>query len=577
MHPLKLRSPPESLRQVASFVCALLAGCQSLPPVPAVTLEPTAAPMLRASAAAGFRAEVLFSTGDDIAGYRPPGILDGLAAFSLEDGSNRVEVFATHELKAGDGYPYTLQNGTGLTGARITRFVFDGATRQIVSAGRAYREIRDRSGRIVTDARQVNERDAGAPFAGSAGLDSLCSVAGYGPGDYGFADRILFAHEEVTRAAAHPHGGTVHALDVATQTLWAAPELGRGSWENVAAVEVPGGDQANGAVALLLGDDLEFGRAPLYLWLGQKSPGGSFLERNGLARGQLHVWVAANGDRTPQDWSGSGSTRQGRFVPVSTRMSPAAPGTDALGYLDDVELRAAAEALDAFMFSRLEDLHTNPRNGRQVAFAATGQGLAFPADDWGGIYVVDMAFNHDGSGRIEPRARITLLYDSDETADAGIRNPDNLAWASDGRIYVQEDKAVKRGVFAGATGREASVWRLDPAAPEEPQHIAEIDRSALPAGTADARAGQSGEWESSGILDVTALFGGSGRLADGSDTILLLATVQAHWASDGIVGGARDLVEASQLLLLSGPAARVIGDRSQDAGSAGTQRNRELR
>ena len=104
-------------------------------------------------------------------------------------------------------------------------------------------------------------------------------------------DRLVLAHEEVTRSEGHPHGGTIFALDVSGEVLWALPELGRGSWENSAAVSTPDGDRPDGHVALLLGDDLEFGRAPLYLWIGRKVPGGSFTERNGLARGRLHVSV----------------------------------------------------------------------------------------------------------------------------------------------------------------------------------------------------------------------------------------------------------------------------------------------
>ena len=107
--------------------------------------------------------------------------------------------------------------------------------------------------------------------------------SGWSAGEYGFVDRLVLAHEEVTQSEGHPHGGTIFALDVAGEVLWALPALGRGSWENSAAVSTPDGDRPDGHVALLLGDDLEFGRAPLYLWIGRKIPGGNFIERNGLA------------------------------------------------------------------------------------------------------------------------------------------------------------------------------------------------------------------------------------------------------------------------------------------------------
>ncbi len=476
--------------------------------------------------------------------YRPPGVLDGMVAFPGRD-ANSVALFVTHELEAGEGLPYRLANGTELTGSRITRFELDVRTRRITGARLAYREVRDRSGRIVSDAAQLNEQGR----RGGAGLESFCSAAGWSSGEFGFVDRIFLAHEEVTQREGHPHGGTIFALDVGGETLWALPELGRGSWENSAAVSTPDGAEPDGHVALLLGDDFEFGGAPLYLWVGKKIPGGSFIERNGLAQGQLQVWVAANGDRTPRQWSGSNTVRDGRFVPLATRTTGGQPSTvtDAAGYFNDPELRKRAERLGAFMFSRPEDLHTNPRNGSQVVFASTGHGGVFPADDWGNVYLVDVIFAPDEEGHLRAEAQVRLFHDSDETADRGLRNPDNVVWASDGRIYVQEDRATKRAGFGAELGREASIWALDPAGAAVPVRIAGIDRRAVPTGSTDSNATQLGAWESSGIVDVTALLGGA------PGEVVLLANVQAHGVTDGPIGGADELVEASQLLLLTRP------------------------
>jgi hypothetical protein len=501
-----------------------------------------APPMLRTVPGSGFTAEVLFTTGDSIGNYQPPGVMDGMVVFPGRD-STSATLLVTHELAAEEGTPYRLANGTRLTGSRVTRFELDRRTGRITGAGLAYREIRDRSGRIVSDPAQVNERAGG----GLAGLESFCSAAGWSAGQFGFVDPIMLAHEEVTQLEGHPHGGTIYALDVAGETLWALPELGRGSWENSAALATPDGDKPDGHVALLLGDDLEFGGAPLYLWIGRKIPDGNFVERNGLASGQLHVWVAESGDRGPQQWSGSGSTRSGRFVPLPSR-SPgglAGPGTDAAGYFDDPGLRRLAGTLGAFLFSRPEDLHTNPRNGLQVVFASTGHGDKFPADDWGSVYVIEVSFAPVEEGLLTAAARLSLLYDSDETGDRGLRNPDNLVWAGDGLIYVQEDQATKRGAFGAESGREASIWVLDPGGSSAPRAIATVDRKAVPRGSTDSKATQFGAWESSGITDATALLG------RGQDALVLLVNVQAHGVTDGAVGGDAGLVEGGQLLRLS--------------------------
>lgn len=529
---------------VFAFGTALV-GCNNTSSPTAPAEQPRA--MLRTEPAAGFTAQVLFTTGETVGSYRPPGVLDGMVAFPGRD-ANSMALFVTHELEAGEGSPYRLANGTELTGSRITRFELDARTRRIASARLAYREVRDRSGRIVSDAAQLNEQGR----RGGAGLESFCSAAGWSVGEFGFVDRIFLAHEEVTQREGHPHGGTIFALDVSGETLWALPELGRGSWENSAPVSTPDGAEPDGHVALLLGDDFEFGGAPLYLWVGKKIPGGSFIERNGLAQGQLHVWVAANGDRTPGQWSGSNTVRDGRFVPLAIRTADGQRSTvtDAAGYFNDPELRQRAARLSAFMFSRPEDLHTNPRNGTQVVFASTGHGGEFPADDWGNVYLVDVSFAPDVEGHLRAEAQVRLFYDSDETADRGLRNPDNVVWASDGRIYVQEDRATKRAGFGAESGREASIWALDPTGAAAPVRIAGIDRRAVPAGSTDSNAAQLGAWESSGIVDVTALLGGA------PGEVVLLANVQAHGVTDGLIGGPRALVEASQLLLLTRPSVQ---------------------
>ncbi len=507
---------------------------------------PAPAAMLRATPEGGFRVTPIFTVAERIGAYQPPGILDGTAAFRRPDG--RVRVFVTHELDSDQGYPFRLANGLALTGSRISYFDIDPATRTIVAAGGAFLRVIDREGRAVTAAAQINERGRAG---GRRGFEAFCSIAGFSRGEFGFGDDLVLAHEEVSATEEHPHGGSIWTLEVATGTLWALPALGRGSWENSAAVDAPDSGRPGGHTALLLGDDLEFGRAPLYLWVGRRRPDGNFIERNGLADGQLHVWVTDSGDRTPQDWSGSGSARSGRFLPIGVRDPARAgtPGHDARGYLDDVTLRSRAEQLGAFMFSRPEDLHTNPANAGQVVFASTGHGLVFPKDEWGGIYVAEVTFAPGADGGFQPSAKLTLLYDSDDRRDLGIRSPDNLVWARDGRIYVQEDKALKSASFGAQSGRESSIWQLDPAAPLAPLRIAEIDRSAVPAGATDAKARIRGEWESSGIIDVSALLGGPGET-------VLLTNVQAHPVKDGPIGGASRLVEAGQMLLLSRPAGR---------------------
>jgi hypothetical protein len=162
----------------------------------------------------------------------------------------------------------------------------------------------------------------------------------------------------------------------------------------------------------------------------------------------------------------------------------------------------------------------------------------FPSDAWGTLYTVDVDIDR-------LTAKIEILYDSDDKGhrEAGIRSPDNLTWAQNGSIYVQEDHAIGLGLF-GANGVEASIWELQPDTGIG-KRIAMIDRNAvLPKDGHDRYAGRIGAWKLSGVTDVSRWF------ATRPGQTVLLASVQAHGIRDGRISGKRHLVESGQILLL---------------------------
>jgi hypothetical protein len=146
---------------------------------------------------------------------------------------------------------------------------------------------------------------------------------------------------------------------------------------------------------------------------------------------------------------------------------------------------------------------------------------------------------------------IYVIYDGDDSGggyfahpDYGIRSPDNLDWAKDGYIYINEDRSI--GDFGLTSGEEASMWKLDPAFPDtnDIQRIAQINRDAgLPDDQTDGDPDDIGDWESSGVLDVSHLF-------DVEGGTLLIADVQAHSVRDGTIGGNEGLVQGGQLFFL---------------------------
>jgi len=573
----------------------------------------------------GYSVNPIFTVGETITGttgalnsttagnYTPIGILDGTGAYELDE--NTVRIFVNHEVGNTAGYAYTLASGATLTGTRVSYFDIDKATLDVVDSGLAYDTIYNRAGNAVGVNGAVLDTSSG-----TSGLNRFCSAnlieAEVFGADRGFVDTIFFTGEETT-------GGTEFALDVATGELWALPWLGRAAWENV--TEVDTGNTTH--IALLVGDDRSSARvdlngdgdtadtgealspvAPTLLYVGIKdtSADANFVERNGLADGKLYVWVADDPtdatdaiETSPVDFFATGESLNGRFVEIDiydptgtlavdgsdsgTSIQDGELGYDSLGFATQGQQDKNALDVQAFLFARPEDVATNPNDGTQVVMASTGNGAAAQNDTWGTTYLIDLDFNDVATGDIT--AEFTILYAGDDAGggvfaspDDGLRSPDNLDWADDGLIYLQEDAAVDTGTnpgdntvaFGAASGEEASIWTIDPNAesPEETlTRVVQVDRSSLPATQTDSNPTNIGNWETSGVLDVSELFGN-----DPGE--LLIFDVQAHSLTNGTIITAtnidgnnngtatanENLVQGGQLSFLIAPQATLVQD-----------------
>jgi hypothetical protein len=497
--------------------------------------------------------------------YLAPGILDGLGAFNNHNGT--FTVLASHELSMFAGYGYTLpafDSGEELHGARISRFVVrkdadndstNGYQPEIIKGELAYNEIIDANGDVVTVADQLN-----------GGLNRFCSSSylaknSFGSGR-GFSDAIYLAGEESDE-------GLFYALDVHDRRLHAVPALGRAGWENATLIDTGSRD----TVALFLADDNT--AAPL-MWVGTKARGNSdFLRRNGLdvSSGNLYTWTptggsigTAAGDPTLADSADLNAASLG--TPLSGEWVLVGSGSDVASW-DEFSLKSAVKAPGGdptkagLQLSRLEDVDVNPLNGRQLVLATTGNSDFGGADRYGNMMVFDFATTFGANGLVgSGQSSLRLIYDGDRLGGLarqdGIRNPDNLAWSADGNIYVQEDRSVPGGTADGQFGViEASVWTLNPSDPitspagVTAQRFAVLDpTNGVPTlyGQTNANppttASNVGNWESSGIIDVSSIYG----LTPGS---MMLADVQAHSLRDGNIGGFSNLIEGGQLTLIA--------------------------
>ena len=510
----------------------------------------------------GYQVDPIFTIGEEFNGYTPPGILDGLGAFMLDE--DTVRFLANHELSADVGYSYTLANGTELTGARVSFFDINKETLELEDANLAYDTIINRAGEEVDEATDLEYE----------GINRLCSaqyIEAHQFGDgRGLTDSLFFTGEETD-------GGTEFVIDPATNTMYAVPWMGRAAWESVTELDTSTTDR----VAFLVGDDRE--AAPLLMYVGEKdiSEGAGLLERNGLTGGKLYAWVPdgdvadtptftdedgeeVDGDDAPDPagFSGTGNSQAGSWVALDY-YRPDLAGTavdtnddgeiqDELGY-DEQGFATQAQQdqlfIDAggFQFSRPEDLATNPEDGTQAVLASTGRGGRFEGDNWGTTYIIDTEFDESGN---PVSAQLDIIYDGDdagngqfESSDFGLRSPDNLEWADNGKILIQEDRSTLEDEdFGGTSGEEASIWELDPETGSLTR-VAQMDRDAVPEGQSDPEPDDIGNWESSGIIDVSELFGE----APGTRFVF---GVQAHSLEDGIIAEA-DLVQGGQLAFLT--------------------------
>ena len=534
--------------------------------------------------------------------YQPVGILDGAGAIRLDD--DTVRAFVNHELVDDAGVAYDLTSADGntfqVTGGRISYFDINVDTFAIEDAGIAYNRVFDANGEIASDNSIfgqvfIDPEDPDLGLRDIEGFSRFCSgglseAEQFGVGQ-GLANDIYFAGEEVG-GFFNSVGGANWALDVANGDIYQLPAFGRGSWENTS--EIDTGTDTH--VAFILADDqspFDFDGdgtdegAPFYLYVGEKDANSdNFLERNGLADGNLYVWVPdANADENPDNdvanalqFRNAGTTANGAWVQIDNTAQvenaslDGSTGFDQFGYPTQGNLITQAEAAGAFTVSRPEDVATNPNNPSEIVQAVTGVDTfaidpetGNGADTFGALYTLDTDFSNLANGG-PLTATATVIYDGDEDPNRRLRSPDNLDFSADGFIYVQEDEAEEdslTGEFLfgqdAANPNEASIVRVDPnATPEEAAEganvttIAVVDRSqifdpTIPDPTtavdedfereedgefgpgeiqlADGTILDAGEAETSGVIDVSDLF-------DEEPGSIFLFDVQFHGLAD---------------------------------------------
>ena len=303
------------------------------------------------------------------------------------------------------------------------------------------------------------------------------------------------------------------AYDVKTGTYRSIYGMGRFNHEN--AVPVPGYQ----GVAILSGDDtFSAPSSQMYLYTARDAQ--AVLDDEGA------LWAFVSDDPAVNDYGDlSGSdTVSGRFIPV--------PREIAVG--DQTALENWSNANNVFQFIRIEDIAYDRNTHNVVYFADTGEPRAVPDATTGRLRRAPA-----GTQGPYPNGRLfkMVLDEHDPTvvrelsilidADTGgynnvnvIHQPDNVETTRNS-LLIQEDPGGHNNgtspAFPNATN--ARIWRFDLA-------------GSLPVGGQPRSSSRptptppTGTWESSGIVDASAVFGEGAFLVDVQAHSLFVDTAQ---------------------------------------------------
>jgi Alkaline phosphatase PhoX len=467
--------------------------------------------------------DVVSETGSASGQYRMVGIPDGLGVVRKGKGAR---VFMNHELVQTDQSEPRVgqakQRGAFVSEWRLNKKA------EVISGRRAFDTVYQDNTLVGPAADTSNTTPAFSRFC-SAFLATR---------RVGFDRPIFMTNEETGPASSGPTAtfdpkGS-QSVAIFNQQAHALSKLGHFPKENTLVMRGTG----NRTIILSTEDGPRTPDSQLYLYIGRKHrESDNVLSRNGLDNGKLYAFAADDASTTNENQLLQGDTVHGTFKEI--------PNADTL---TDVQTEAAADAVGAFGFVRIEDGEFKPNAKRTFWFDTTGDQASTDEtnphiNELGRLY----SLKFDGRDPLKG-ATLTQRYNADQlTAQQdGPLSPDNVT-VTKRFIAVNEDGTG--GGSPGGTGsrddmnarnRDGSIWIVPLATAGDPSTFTRagelVGRSE---GGRDDIKTTSGIWETSGIVGSRHAFGRNTFLFD----------VQAHSPTTA-PGGTTVTVEDGQLLLL---------------------------
>jgi hypothetical protein len=499
-----------------STISTTLAGLALASSLQAQGIKTTESPYLLATPSSDFVFEPIVSVGDRLPitpGTAPVGATD-FAFCGIPDAmgiyKDRVSgqniLFVAHETNSGTN----TRPFPGLTrykGAFVSRFVMsdDGG---IVSGTVAHKEL------FLENTFQANR----PPQEGDAtAFTRFCSGSFAGP-ETGM-DRPLFFTNEESSSGNYDAAGSQTVL-IADGKMYTAPDLGRVARETT--MIQPRRD----ALTVVVSTEDEGAPSYVYMYVGTKQRrSSSVLDKNGLTNGK--IYVLAGRDAHHNEGTFTTGSLPTKWVEIPNAAS-----------MDSATLATAADTFGGFGFVRVEDSEFDPTQPtRSMFIATTGSGgpnllgrlyevtmnptnpiangtlnVVYNASNIvnpGGSYngVVGSLIDPDGAGPLTAPGTLGT-YTGGGVLGTGTDYPvsiDNIAVSKDFIVCCEDRNAPADAVFA-FYGRNGGAWTLD----RNNNYAAKLQSTfnyAYTQGRDASATNTAGRWESSGVIDSSAIFG----------------------------------------------------------------------